>query len=214
MASEFAIADVKTGILNALVKNIMTQTGINDPNEAIRIVNSGEWTVTIAARKWREQDGVIYLTVTSNGMTEPQWIDYLEKFGFRVSEYARSILRSPDFKPTNNVTYEIAILKGMLFEGSDRTTANIRAKADRRNWKKPNAEVACLIREKFTDKEIEAMGLIWIVTMHEPIKDSAGDPVLLGADRDGDGRSLNAYYDRPGFKWGRDLGFAFVASQV
>ncbi|MEK7636692.1 MAG: hypothetical protein AAB362_03325, partial [Patescibacteria group bacterium] len=75
------------------------------------------------------------------------------------------------------------------------------------------AELACLIREKFTDKEIEAMGLWYIVAMHEPINDSDGGPSLLGADRYGDGRWLSAYYGRPGIGWSRDYGFAFAVSQ-
>lgn len=41
----FVIQDVLPGKLNALVKNIMDRMGINDPNEAVRRVNSGEWTV-------------------------------------------------------------------------------------------------------------------------------------------------------------------------
>lgn len=39
---EFAIADVPTGRLNALVKNLMRQAGINDPGEVIRRINASE----------------------------------------------------------------------------------------------------------------------------------------------------------------------------
>jgi hypothetical protein len=74
--------------------------------------------------------------------------------------------------------------------------------------------VACLVREKFSDKELEAMGLYWIVTMHNPIKDSGGGPLLLSARRNGDGSWLHARYDCPGSLWVRDSGFAFVVSQV
>jgi hypothetical protein len=90
----------------------------------------------------------------------------------------------------------------------------IRAEADKRKLSKPNAELACLIREKFTDKEIEAMGLSYIVTMHELINDSVGDPALLLADRGDDGRWLRAYYGRPDGRWFRAYGFAFAVSQV
>ena len=58
------------------------------------------------------------------------------------------------------------------------------------------------------------MGLVWIVAMHEPIKDSDGDPGLLIADRRGDGQWLGAAYGSPGNGWLREGGFAFVASQV
>jgi hypothetical protein len=210
----FAIAEVLPGKLNALVKNIMRQTGAADPNEAVRLVNSGEWIVVKLTSRWREKDGVIYLSVTSDGTTGPQWIERLEGKNFRIGDYAKSVLRSKDFKPTNGVVTEIAILKGILFEDNDRTTKNIRAEAGKRKWAKPNAEVACLIRENFSDKDIEAMGLYWIVAMHKPINDSDGDPALLSAHRGGDGRWLYACYGRPGGRWVRELGFAFAVSQV
>lgn len=168
---------------------------------------------TEPTRLWREEDGVIYFSVTSDGTTGEDWIKRLEGNGFRVGDYAKQVLRSPDFKPTNGVTTEVAVLKGMLFEDNDRITKKIRAEAGKRKLSKPNAELACLIREKFTDKEIEAMGLWYIVAMHEPINDS-GDPLLLFADRDCGGRWLDACYGGPDDGWGRGHGFAFAVSQV
>src|SRR3989344_2067345 len=143
---------------------------------------------------WREEDGVIYFSVTSDGTTGKDWIARLESKGFCLLDgYAKQLLSSLDFKPTNGVTTEVAVLKGMLFEGDDRTSKTIRAEADKRKLTKPNAEVACLIREKFADKELEAMGLLWIVVMHEPIKDSGGYPRLLRAGRRGGGRGVGAW---------------------
>jgi len=161
---------------------------------------------------WREENGVIYFSVTSDGTSGQDWIKRLESNGFQVSDWAKSILHSLDFKPTSGVTTEIAILKGSLFSDSNRTTRNIYAEADRRNLTKPNAEVGCLIREKFSDKEIKAMGLWWIVVMHEPIKDSDGDPALLHVYRSA--RWLYASYGNPDSRWDPGNGFAFVVSQV
>ena len=174
----------------------------------------GEITISEPERAWREQDGVIYFSVTSDGATGEAWIKRLESKGFRVSVYAQRALRSSDFKPTNGVTTEVAVLKGILFKGNDRVTKKIRSEAERRKLTKPNTEVACLIREKFTDKEIKAMGLWWVVAMHEPIAGSAGAPRLLLAGRRGVGRWLHAYFDDPGGRWCRGLGFAFAVSQV
>ena len=171
-----------------------------------------ELLVSEPTRSWREEDGVIYFSVTSDGTTGEDWIKRLEGNGFRVGDYAKQVLRSPDFKPTNGVTTEVAVLRGCLFEHNDRITKKIRAEAARRNFTKPNAELACLIREKFTDKKIEAMGLWYIVAMHEPINDSVGDPDLLGASRHGVGRWLYAYHVRPVNRWDRDGGFAFAVS--
>ena len=214
MSQEFASAELTVGQLNALVKNLMIQMDIADPIEAVRRVNSGEWVAKATEQKWREENGVIFFSVTSDGATGPEWIERLEKQGFQVGSYAKSVLRSSDFVPTNGVTSEVAVLKGILFEDDDRITKNIRAEAGKRKLEKPNAEVACLIREKFTDEEIKAMGLWWIVAMHEPIKDSDGDPNLLGASRNGDGRWLYANFDKPGLRWNRGRGFAFAVPQV
>lgn len=207
MSHEFASASLTAGQLNAIVKKL----GGHD--RALRFLRD-ELSVSEPTRSWREEDGVIYFSVTSDGTTGEDWIKRLSGNGFRVGDYAKQVLRSPNFRPTTGVTTEVAVLKGMLFEDSNRITKKIRAEADKRKLTKPNAELACLIREKFTDKEIEAMGLIWIVAMHEPINDSDGVPNLLCAYRDDDGRWLSAYYGRPGGRWPRDFGFAFAVSQV
>ncbi|MEI7452044.1 MAG: hypothetical protein WCK37_02435 [Candidatus Falkowbacteria bacterium] len=165
-------------------------------------------------KKYREENGVIYFSVTSDGTTGEQWIERLTKKGFRMVDYAKQLLLSDNFKATNNVITEIAVLKGMLFEDKNRLTKNIRAEADKRNLLKPNAEVSCLIREMFTDKELEAMGLLYIVVMHEAIKNSDGGPELLSVGRDGSGSWLGTSRDRPGRQWGRELGFAFAVSET
>ena len=43
---------------------------------------------------------------------------------------------------------------------------------------------------------------------------SDGNPNLLSANRNDDGRRLNTYYDNPDNRWARESGFAFVVSQV
>jgi len=237
MSTEFAIANVHPGKLNALVKNIMRQTGEADPNEAVRLVNSGEWVVSRSIRSWREEDGVIYFSVTSPTHEEllkslppgaettnplgEAWIARLESQGACVGDYAKQVLRSPSFVPTSGVTTKVAVLKGMLFEESDRITKKIRAFAaafrtpDKRKLSKPNAELACLIRLKFTDKEIEAMGLWYIVAMHEPIDDSNGGLRLLHESCGVvDGRLFRARSGRSYRRWLRFHGFAFAVSQV
>lgn len=119
-----------------------------------------EMIVSAPERKWREENDIIYLSVTSNGTTGKEWITRLTKKGFGLSDYAKSILRSEVFKPTSGVTTEIAILKGNLFTDNDRIATTIRAFATEQKLEAPNAEVACLIRENFSDEDIEAMGLV------------------------------------------------------
>lgn len=211
---DFVIANVLPGKLNALVKNIMKQLGVEDPSEAVRLVNSGECIVSRPVRTGTEKDGIIYFSVKSDGTTGEEWIVRLEGKRYRVGDYAKSVLRSKDFKPTNGVTTWVAVIKGELFTDENRITKKIRKFAGSMKLFEPNAEVSCLIREMFTDKDLEAMGLTWIITMHKPIKDSGGYLRLLRAARDGDGSWLLTYYGNSDGQWGRHGGFAFAVSQV
>ena len=43
---------------------------------------------------------------------------------------------------------------------------------------------------------------------------SDGNPNLLNANRNDDGRWLNTYWDNPDNRWNRDNGFAFAVSQL
>lgn len=214
--SEFASAGYTAGQLNAIIKILKKQAGEDGPDRFLR----GELTVSEPTRSWREEDGVIYFSVTSDGTTGESWIKRTEGNSFRVGDCAKSVLLSPGFKPTNGVTTEVAVLKGALFTDNERVTSNIRAKAyagaftKGRKLSDPNAEITCLIREKFSDEEIKAMGLWYIVAMHKPINDSDGDPSLLDAYRDGDGRWLSTSYGSSLYRWDREGGFAFSVSQV
>lgn len=208
MSAQFASAGLTAGQLNAIVKKL----GGHDM--ALCFLRD-ELVVCEPTRSWREEDGVIYFSVgPTDGTTGEDWITRLESKGFRDGNNAKQVLRSPDFKSTYGVTTEVAVLRGCLFEDQRRTTKKIRAEANKRGLSKPNAELACLIREKFTDKEIEAMGLRYIVAMHEPVNDLDDGARLLYASCLSTGRWLNACSGRPDYRWSRDNGFAFAVSQV
>ncbi|QSH39062.1 hypothetical protein JXR01_01990 [Candidatus Kaiserbacteria bacterium] len=164
--------------------------------------------------KWREEDGVIRFSVTTDGTTGKGWCPRLKSKGFYLGHHTRSVLCSSDFKPTDGVTTEIAVLKGTLFEHEHRITEDIRAEASKRKLSKPNAEVACLILEMFTDREIQAMDLQSIATMHELIRDAYGTSRLLSVVRYDDGNGFLAYPDSPGSWWSVGSGFAFAVPQA
>lgn len=222
------ITDAARKAATAAIDKLVASGAMEGPNFQKNVVESSEFVEGLqsslqatvesellsATRSWREKDGVIYLTVVSDGTIGSQWITRLEKKGFRLTKWAKDVLNSADFKPTKGVVYHIAILKGILFSDSDRVTRKIRAFAAERKLTAPNAEVAGLIRENFSDEDIAAMGLWWIVAMHEPIEDSDGGPDLLGAYRLDGGRCLHAYDGGPGRGWDSEDGFAFVLSQV
>lgn len=75
-----------------------------------------------------------------------------------------------------------------------------------------NAEIAFLIREKFTDEDMREMGLESITVMHEPIKDWSDTPLLLNSSRKDNGNWFYASLSRSDIKWDEQDGFAFMVS--
>jgi hypothetical protein len=181
---------------------------------SVTVVAKGVTLEIPEGKKWVEVDGVVYVKVTSNGRGGEEWITRLESKGFRLSKYAKDVLRSPDFKATNGITYTLAIMRGTLFTDKNRITRKIRAEAEKRGWLTPHAEVGCLLRDLLSDTELEELNLWWVAAMHEPINDSGGDPSLLCAGRDGGGQWLRAYWGRPDCEWDGSGAFAFLVSQV
>jgi len=214
---EFALVLDKAGFNADLVQAIINSKGNKHAKAMYIAVTNG---LTVGKLLFTTQTGIAvydcgdYFRFTlpaTDGTTGEDWI---KRLGSNIGDCAKQVLRSPDFKPTSGVMTEVAVLKGMLFEDNDRVTKKIRAEADKRKLSKPNAELACLICDNFTNEEIGAMGLWYIVAMHKPINDSGGDPSLLHAHRSDGGRWLRAYYVRPAYRWNRDSGFAFAVSQV
>ena len=166
---------------------------------------AGLWTPN---HIWREQNSsIIHLSIISDGTTGPQWIERLEEKGSELTKCAKELL-------TSGVIHEIVILKGSIFDDSDRVTIKILGEATRGKLMEPNPEIACLIREMLSDAEIEDMGLLWIVVMHDAIKDSNSHPNLLFIDPHHGSRYLGTHYSIARSKWNSGGGFAFVASQM
>jgi hypothetical protein len=212
MKSEFLISKIETGKLNAMVKNIMTKTGIANPQEVVRMVNAGEVQMLVK-KPWIEKNGLIYFSVTSDGTSGKEWISRLENQDKEIGEHAKNVLLSKDFKPGEPTVYEIVVIKGGLFRNNERTTKNMRAKAEIMKLSTPNAEVACLIREKFSNSDLRALGLYWIITMHKPINDLGGYPTLLCTECLQNSSRLGAHHDSSKHSWYQVDGFAFVASK-
>ena len=166
-------------------------------------------------RAWREKNGVIYFTVTSDGTTGTEWVERLKKKGhFIGSDYARSVLLADDFRPTSGITTEVAVLKDMPNEGEcNCSNETIRKAAEDLKLETPNAELACLICEKFTNDEIRQMGLRQIVVMHSPINDTNDYPRLLTIISEGRNRFLEVSLGKIRDRQRYEHGFAFTGSQ-
>lgn len=164
--------------------------------------------------KWLEKNGVVSFQVTSDGTTGPQWLERLSQKGHEVGVFAEVILRSENFKPTVGVTTEITVLKGKCFPALARFTSKMKSIGHRLELAEPSLESACLIREMFSNKELEEMGLQLMIVMHQAIKGDDGVAVHL-ALYELDGSELNCFWDvdnrlRPQLG---ELGFAFAAAK-
>jgi len=159
----------------------------------------------------RDVDGVIRFTLVSNGFTGDQWIKNFKVKGFPPHTYVERMLQHQDFVPTPAGTvHNIAVLPGKLYSCNGRITKDIRADAKKRKMTDPHAEVACLIREMFSNQDTKEMGLGRIITMHEPILDFVGNPRVLGTHAGV--YELNAYSGDPDNGWLLQYGFAFSDS--
>ena len=202
-------------------------------DEIARQVLRGE--VKVFNPIWHERDEVIYLTVTTDGISGSEWAERLKNDGFALSEKVERLLRSDDFISTTGVKTNIAILKGSLFNDSGygyhgmclcqkycRATRKIAEAAKERKLIDLNVEIACLMRAKLSDREIAEMGLGSIVVMHEPFEILRENPRKYDSKCWQGVFELNKYNshsldltEKDYNYWPRDTGFAFkVAAEV
>ncbi len=104
-------------------------------------------------------------------------------------------------------------IRGNFFSDKNRITSKIQAEGLLRKWIELHPEAVCLIREKFSDDDLKAMGSYYIVGIHKPIQ-FGGDPRFLRAYRYDDGSWLGERSALPDRKWHSENGFAFSVPQV
>ena len=132
----------------------------------------------------------ILFSVTSNGLTSSQWQSHLTSNGFIIGKETALILDSHAFVSSSGVDYDVVVLSGNQFIDSDRNTHKIRAVVEQRKLISPPIEVACLIRDKFSNDEIAQMGLSFLVVMIDPVVDYLGQGQLLHIQSDAHKPSL------------------------
>lgn len=152
--------------------------------------------------------GVIQFTVTSDGTTGKGWIHrFLEK-GYPVTTGAQRILLSPAFTPTVGVTKRISILPFSTVPNGKVELEEVLNGARSRNLRESTYEVLCLIRDMFSNEEIEAMGLKWIIAFHKAEQAPGLHPGFLGLSiADVQGTVQSYAYERSGY--GKETGFVF-----
>ena len=167
-----------------------------------------------------EKQTRIEFTVRGTGLTAAAWISTLESTGHKIGDWARNALNQPDYDAKHRLEagkeYKIVLVRGTeITKDSDRTTKNLKAIAVKEFGESSvsglKAELALLIRMKFSNAELQQMGLYYIAVLHDPIVDSGGDPNVLYSLRN-DGKSwVGADCGGPGNDWLDDGAFAFLA---
>lgn len=164
----------------------------------------------------------VSFTVTGLGLTANEWKKRLESGGHKLSDFAKDILAKPDYDQHHRLEagkeYKMVLVYGKeIRKDQQRTTANLKALACRELGEQAvqglKGELALLIREKFTNAELEVMGLWYIAVLHDPIIDSDGYPGVLSVSRRGGCESwVGADCGHSVGSWDDCGAFAFFAS--
>jgi len=172
-------------------------------------MNTEQAVRALSAKKWWELDNVIYTAITPDGTSGSAWPDRLEKALYHVEDIAMGVFASNDFTPMSDLKPRVvAILKGDLFKAEERTTHSVCAEIAQRSFQQLPADATGYIREKFTDDDIEAMDLVWIVVTHKAIRINDAW-YWLSAHRFDNGSWVSAYQCRPEHRlWDKEFGFA------
>ncbi len=167
----------------------------------------------------KNEHGHYIIEVTGLNLTGAEEITRLESAGFRIGDYAKSMLTStnPDSYDANHRLEDEQVYRVVIVPGKEvkknRTTANLQAYGSQFGYQKPLAGIQPRIREAVSDKQLKEMGIYYIASLHETINDSDGVPGVLRSLRDDDGQWLRSYWGRPGNGWGDVGAFAFLVPQ-
>lgn len=163
------------------------------------------------------EKGHFYFLVVGAGLPSAKWPERLKSGGYELSKWGADILSKPDYDKKHRLkygkVYKLGIVLGAkIATDQERSTAKLKAlgcqEISPQAVDELKAEFALLIREKFTNAELEEMGLWYIAVLHEPIVDSGGNPDVLYSYRY-DGSCVGASYDGPGGQWDGLGAFAF-----
>lgn len=178
------------GTLNDITEKLAGENA-SEYLERLRAVGRGENpfpvnVVSISGKAtWESKGDLIYITLPpSEGVTGPQWIEYFSEQDINLSDDAKTLLQLKAFLPTvPGFVHKIVALRATFWKkNSERTTKAIQDEGVLRKWLETHPEAVCILRKCFSNKQLEKMGLWWIVGIHKPIV-VYGDPRFLNADR-------------------------------
>lgn len=143
--------------LDEFLGRIMTQMKENDPVKAVNLINSGEIYLANIKTGWKKNDDAVSFSVISDGTSGPQWLKRLKNKGIYVDDTAKKMLLSKKFKPTDEVVTKVVVFRvpyAMFGETNPAPTAEAKGVIEAVN----GMELACLVRDKFTNQQFFLMG--------------------------------------------------------
>lgn len=158
----------------------------------------------------------ISFTVTGTGITGLQWLERLEKGNYEISEPAKKLLSHPGYDANHRLVtgreYTVTLVTGKEIRNKkNRNIPNLLSRVKEELSKTTTgikAEFVFLIREKFTNDEMEAMNISYIAVVHEFID---GVPHIFRSCCGDRGRSIvSDLYLRSSFRWQDRCAFAFT----
>lgn len=157
-----------------------------------------------------DSEGNIHLLVASSNITWDQWRVYFERRGWPSDDLTNKVvsLSSISCPVTNGFVYHVVICP-FPKAGIVSTLKNAWSYAEGKNWKIPHWEVACLLGCVLPPREVQMLGLDYVVVAHQPFSHDGGSFVLsLGSFLNAN--KLVAFTHNPNHIWPRKCGFAFV----
>ncbi len=171
---------------------------------------------TVAVDQWSDRGDSVGFILITNNKTGRGWLRHFKQRNILIGNHTKRALCSEDFMPTCSMRLEIEVLKGSMFLDNRRTLIHMGREAKKRGLCAADPEVACLIRDAFTDAMILRMGVRFIVVGHQPIAIPIFGDVLLGAGDVGEksGCWLGMVEYMPSTPFFAQDGIAFVKSCV
>ncbi len=143
---------------------------------------------------WKEEDGVVYLSVRRSSEIDTAFIRRLAGCGVCIAQTVRRLLHL--IKPNQDIDLDlimVAIVTSKAFTGKPRTRDEVNVVAQERGFRIPDASLAFFLGEQYSKEAFKAMGLRKIALMHSPLVRTNANVLTVLAER---GRvAIEAYSD-------------------
>lgn len=160
---------------------------------------------------WSEQDDVIYVPLELTGATGKDLLDMMLARKIEMETSIQNLFLSEDFTPSKPRRFNLAIMKGTIFEGLGGGFESTREEAMQRLFQTAELEMVARYLLNFTNQEILKMGFGCIVFMTEKfISPTEKIPYLLAIDCVGNSPDLISFWEESYVLTNKYDGYAYA----